>query len=88
MYAKDGECELNPDWMLVNCQLSCQSCNMGRTGPPHNTSVYAQASTDDSIALTSTPSTTSVPMSSMLPCKCDPFLSKSIKILSQKEGHD
>ena len=25
-FAEEGECEINPVWMLPNCQLSCNVC--------------------------------------------------------------
>jgi hypothetical protein len=28
LYAKEGECEKNPGWMIVNCPASCRSCHL------------------------------------------------------------
>lgn len=27
-YAKNGECEINPGWMIVNCPNSCNACHL------------------------------------------------------------
>ena len=29
-WANAGECDINPDWMLENCQVSCGTCE-GKT---------------------------------------------------------
>ena len=28
LYAKEGECDKNPGWMIVNCPASCRSCHL------------------------------------------------------------
>ena len=52
-WAKSGECEANPRWMIPNCQKSCDTCSYEMPSEESTVSVVERAQTEPEVANTS-----------------------------------
>ena len=52
-WAASGECEMNPRWMIPNCQKSCDTCSYEMTTEGSTMSVAGRARTKSEIATAS-----------------------------------